>query len=57
MRRPSRELERTKDLMAALLRQPPKPHEEMKVGKSKRKGAKNPARKRVRGASSKPKTA
>jgi hypothetical protein len=29
-------LEETKRLMGALVRQPPKPHEEMKLGRSKR---------------------
>jgi hypothetical protein len=48
------EMERTKLLMAALVRQPPKPHEEMKIGKPKGKTAKSP---RKRGASAKPKTA
>jgi hypothetical protein len=47
-------LKGTKELMAALGRMPPKPHDQMKVGKAKVKKAKSPAKKR---ASSKPKTA
>jgi hypothetical protein len=35
-------LENAKRLMAALGSMPPKPHEEMKLGKSKRKPAKSP---------------
>ena len=31
-----KELEKTKRLMGALLRMPPKPHEEMKLGRRKR---------------------
>jgi hypothetical protein len=48
------DLEDTKRLMAALGRMPPKPHEEMKLGKRIAKKAKSPARKRV---SAKPKSA
>jgi hypothetical protein len=33
--------------MAALGRMPPKPHEDMKLGKTKGKKAKSPARKRA----------
>jgi hypothetical protein len=51
------ELDQAKKLMGALLRMPPKPHSEMKLGKSKGKPTKssgqNPA---VAGASAKPKT-
>ena len=47
-------LKATKDLMGALMRMKPKPHEEMKLGKPRGKKAKNPARRR---ASAKPKTA
>ena len=35
-------LENTKRLMAALGRMPPKPHEEMKLGKNKAKRGKSP---------------
>jgi hypothetical protein len=48
------DLKGTKNLMGALVRMKPKPHEEMKIGKAKAKKAKSPAKKR---ASSKPKTA
>jgi hypothetical protein len=41
-------------LIGALLRKPPKPHAEMKLGKPKR--AKSPAKKRAGGASAKAKT-
>lgn len=40
--------------MAALVRMTPKPHDEMRVGKSKTKKSKSPAKKR---AVAKPKTA
>lgn len=43
----------TKRLMGVLGRMPPKPHEEMKIGKRTGKKAKSPVRKR---ASAKPKT-
>jgi hypothetical protein len=45
----------TKRLMGALLRMPPKPHSEMKVGKPISKRAKSPAKKRGRRASGKAK--
>lgn len=48
------ELAGTKRLMAALGRMSPKPHDQMKIGKSKAKSVKSPARKR---ASAKPKSA
>jgi hypothetical protein len=38
-------LKATKQLMGALVRMKPKPHEKMKVGKSKGKTAKSPAAK------------
>jgi hypothetical protein len=57
MGKPASDIEGTKHLMGALVRQSPKPHEDMKVGKSKKKVAKSPAEKRARGVSSKPKTA
>jgi hypothetical protein len=37
----------TKRLMAALGRMPPKPHEEMKLGKTKGKAAKSPIKERL----------
>jgi hypothetical protein len=54
MGKQSTDLEGTKRLMAALGRMPPKPHEEMKLGKRSGKKAKSP---RKRAASAKPKTA
>jgi hypothetical protein len=48
----SHDMKGTRDLMGALVRMKPKPHEEMKVGKKKR--AKSSAKKR---ASSKPRNA
>jgi hypothetical protein len=39
-------LDETKRLMAALGRMPPKPHEEMKLGKRSAKSAKSPRQKR-----------
>lgn len=48
-------LENTKRLMAALGRMPPKPHDEMKLGKTTAKKAKSPRQKR-RDAVAKPKT-
>jgi hypothetical protein len=46
-----------KRLMGALLRMPPKPHSEMKLGKSKGKPTKSPNKNpTVAGASAKPKT-
>jgi hypothetical protein len=47
-------IEQTKRLIGALLRMPPKPHTDMKVGKPR--AAKNPAKKRGRGVSAKAKT-
>jgi hypothetical protein len=42
-------LEQDKRLMGALLRMPPKPHAEMKLGKPKRKIAKNrPSKQKAR---------
>jgi len=41
------DLEQTKRLMGALVRMPPKPHEDMKVGKPKRKKAKSPGKRRA----------
>jgi hypothetical protein len=38
---------RTARLMGALVRMPPKPHDEMKLGKAKTKQAKSPKRKRA----------
>jgi hypothetical protein len=38
------DIEQTKRLMAALGRMPPKPHEEMKVGKLRAKKAKSPVK-------------
>jgi hypothetical protein len=35
-------LDEAKRIMGALVRQPPKPHAEMKLGKPRRKNAKNP---------------
>lgn len=40
--------ENTKRLMGALGRMPPKPHEEMKLGKNTGKKAKSPARKKTK---------
>jgi hypothetical protein len=39
------DLRKTKALMGALLRMPPKPHSEMKIGKSKLKRKKKNAKK------------
>ena len=51
------EVQATKRLMGALLRMPPKPHSEMKVGKSKAKPTKSPYQNpTAAGASAKPKT-
>ncbi len=41
-------LEATKALMGALLRQPPKPHDEMKISKSKPKAKRAKAKKRAK---------
>jgi hypothetical protein len=43
---PERQLANTKRLMGALLRMPPKPHEEMRLGKPRHKTA--PAKARVK---------
>jgi hypothetical protein len=43
MAKPKDEIEDTKRLMGALVRMKPKPHEEMKVGKSKFSKKKSPA--------------
>lgn len=51
------ELTKTEKLMAALLRQPPKLHEDMKLGNATAKPAKSPAQKKPHGASAKPKNA
>ena len=48
-------IEATKRLVGALLRMPPKPHSEMKLGKLRAKPVKSPAKKRV-GAFAKPKS-
>ena len=42
----SNQLEKTRRLMQALVRMPPKPHEEMKMGKKnpKKKAAKRPSK-------------
>lgn len=37
MKKDSRDIEATKRLMGVLVRMKPKPHEEMKVGKSKKR--------------------
>jgi hypothetical protein len=42
----SNELEKTKRLMGALVRRPPKPHDEMKVGKKRPKSSDKPGRKK-----------
>jgi hypothetical protein len=47
----------TKQLMGALLRQPPKLHEDMKLGKPKADSSKSPEKKQPREPSAKPKTA
>jgi hypothetical protein len=52
-----RELEATKRLMGALVRRPPKPHDEMKLREPKARAAKNARQKHVSGASAKPKSA
>jgi len=41
------DLEGAKRLMGALVHMPPKPHEDMKVGKPKRKKAKSPGKRRA----------
>lgn len=51
------DVEGASKLMAALLRQPPKLHDEMKLGKASAKEPKRPDQKKQRGASAKPKTA
>jgi hypothetical protein len=47
------ELAETKRLMGALVRQPPKPHDEMKLGKPKPKKNKSPTKKRASAAAAK----
>lgn len=50
-------ISKTKRLMGALLRMPPKPHSEMKLGKSKEKPTKSPGETPISaGASAKLKT-
>jgi hypothetical protein len=39
-------LEKTKQVMVALLRQPPKPHDQMKLGKPRNKTAKRTVRRK-----------
>jgi hypothetical protein len=51
------DLDGTKLLMGALARQPPKLHDEMKLGRSKPKPVKSPAKNQPREPSAKPKTA
>jgi hypothetical protein len=41
-------LQKAKEIMGALVRQPPKPHEEMKLGKPRAKRVKSPKQKTVR---------
>lgn len=50
-------IDETKKLIIALLRQPPKLHEDMKIGKSSAKGPKSPETKKPRVSSAKPKNA
>lgn len=40
------DIEETKRIMGALVRMPPKPHEDMKVGKGTRPKARSPRKKR-----------
>jgi hypothetical protein len=42
-----KEIEATKRLMGALVRQPPKPHDEMKIGKRRREPPKKQTKKKV----------
>jgi hypothetical protein len=51
------DLNKTKKLMGALVHQPPKLHDEMKLGKASAKQPKSPASKQPRAASAKPKSA
>ena len=52
------DLEKTKELMGALIRQPPKLHDEMKLGKRKAESVKSPeGDSRASGAHAKPKSA
>jgi hypothetical protein len=51
------DLTETKRLMAALGRMPPKQHKDMKLGKPRTNPLRSPAKKGVRGASAKPKSA
>jgi hypothetical protein len=48
--KPLDDLEETKRIMAALMRQPPKPHEDMKLGKPRGKAAKSPAKRKAKKA-------
>ena len=43
-----KDLDDAKRLMGALVRMKPKPHEDMKLGKSKRNKAKSPERKKAK---------
>jgi hypothetical protein len=54
MTSPQDDLEKTKRLMGALVRQPPKPHEAMKIGKRKAKPSKSAARQKRRGTQDAP---
>jgi hypothetical protein len=56
MTREDDDLKKTKALMGALLRMPPKPHSEMKLRKPKAKPTKGPDQNPTVGASAKPKT-
>jgi hypothetical protein len=47
MAKESKEIEATKNLMGALVRMKPKPHDEMKMGKKAKKAAKRKKRPRV----------
>lgn len=49
-------LDETRKLMAALLRMPPKPHAEMKIGRRPTKGG-GTAKKKIRAGAAKPGTA
>jgi hypothetical protein len=44
----NRELEEAKRIMAALVRMPPKPHDQMKLGKPRGKKAKSPAKRKAK---------
>jgi hypothetical protein len=45
---PEKDFEEIKRIMGALVRMPPKPHDQMKLGKPKGKKARSPARSRRR---------